>query len=75
MRSVVTAAATVYWSCYISGITTASVWQVRQKLYDSAIGRWRLYQRHLGPLIDGLDGLLSDHGEAHGEPTMSEPLT
>jgi tetratricopeptide (TPR) repeat protein len=32
-------------------VTTASVWQVRQKLYDSSIGRWRHYERHLGPLL------------------------
>ncbi len=35
-------------------VTTASVWQVRQKLYAGSIGRWRNYERHLGPLLEGL---------------------
>jgi tetratricopeptide (TPR) repeat protein len=39
-------------------VTTASVWQVRQELYGSSIGRWRHYQRHLGPLLDGLAGII-----------------
>ena len=31
-------------------VSTASLWQVRQPLYDSSIGRWRNYATHLGPL-------------------------
>ena len=31
-------------------VQTASAWQVRQPLYDRAVGRWRLYQAHLAPL-------------------------
>jgi tetratricopeptide (TPR) repeat protein len=41
-------------------VTTASVWQVRQTLYDRSIGRWRDYRRHLAPLFDGLKGLVQD---------------
>ena len=33
-------------------IRTASVWQVRQPVYTSAIGRWRRYERHLTALKD-----------------------
>jgi hypothetical protein len=40
-------------------VTTASVWQVRQKLYHSSIGRWRHYERHLAPLLNGVSGLIS----------------
>lgn len=39
-------------------ITTASLWQVRQPLYASSVGRWRHYRRHLTPLLTGLEGLL-----------------
>jgi tetratricopeptide (TPR) repeat protein len=39
-------------------VTTASFWQVRQPLYSSSVGRWRKYRRHLGPLLDGLAGLV-----------------
>jgi tetratricopeptide (TPR) repeat protein len=35
-------------------VATASGWQVRQPLYVSAVGRWRHYERHLGPLIAAL---------------------
>ena len=37
-------------------VTTASVWQVRQPMYSRSVGRWRNYERHLGPLFDVLDG-------------------
>jgi tetratricopeptide (TPR) repeat protein len=39
-------------------ILTASLWQVRQPLYASSVGRWRHYRRHLAPLLAGLEGLL-----------------
>ncbi|MDZ7839923.1 MAG: sulfotransferase [Gammaproteobacteria bacterium] len=35
-------------------VATASVWQARQPVYTSSIERWRRYEKHLGPLIDGL---------------------
>lgn len=35
-------------------IQTASVVQVRQPLYTSAIKRWKKYEKHLKPLIEGL---------------------
>jgi tetratricopeptide (TPR) repeat protein len=31
-------------------VTTASAWQVRQKLYSSSVGRWRHYEKFIGPL-------------------------
>jgi tetratricopeptide (TPR) repeat protein len=36
-------------------VTTASGWQVRQPLYGRSVGRWRHYERHLGPLIAELE--------------------
>ncbi len=38
-------------------VLTASVWQVRQPVYASSVGRWRHYSRHLGPLLEGLRGI------------------
>jgi tetratricopeptide (TPR) repeat protein len=35
-------------------VRTASATQVRQPIYRSAIGRWRVYEQHLGPLLDAL---------------------
>ena len=35
-------------------VKTASVWQVRQPVYASSIGRWRRYAKHLGPLFAAL---------------------
>lgn len=37
-------------------VLTASYWQVRQKLYNSSVGRWRHYEKFIGPLL-GLKGL------------------
>ena len=36
-------------------VTTASFYQVRQPIYGSSIGRWRHFERHLGPLLSGLE--------------------
>jgi tetratricopeptide (TPR) repeat protein len=35
-------------------VRTASVWQVRQPIYLSSVGRWKHYRRHLGPLFEAL---------------------
>jgi tetratricopeptide (TPR) repeat protein len=35
-------------------VRTASATQVRQPIYHSAVGRWRAYEQHLGPLLDAL---------------------
>lgn len=35
-------------------VKTASYWQVRQPLYRDASGRWKRYEKHLGPLRDAL---------------------
>jgi tetratricopeptide (TPR) repeat protein len=43
-------------------VQTASVVQVRQPLYKSAINRWKHYEKHLKPLIAGLD--LQAHDDA-----------
>src|SRR5580704_176366 len=39
-------------------VQTASSWQVRQPLYHRSVGRWRHYERHLGPLLQEL-GLIN----------------
>ncbi len=36
-------------------VSTASLWQVRQPLYQSSIGRWRAYERYLQPLREILN--------------------
>jgi hypothetical protein len=41
-------------------VLTASSWQVRQKINSSSIGRWRHYEKFIGPLR-GLTELVS-HG-------------
>jgi tetratricopeptide (TPR) repeat protein len=33
-------------------VLTASYWQVRQKIYTSSVGRWRHYQKFIGPLLE-----------------------
>lgn len=35
-------------------VRTPSRWQVRQPIYADSIGRWRRYERHLGPLLAAL---------------------
>lgn len=33
-------------------VATASYWQVRQKIYGDSVGRWRNYEKFIGPLRD-----------------------
>jgi tetratricopeptide (TPR) repeat protein len=33
-------------------VLTASFWQVRQKMYTRSVGRWRRYEKYIGPLRD-----------------------
>ena len=35
-------------------VRTASLMQVRQPIYSSAVGRWKTYEKHLGPLREAL---------------------
>jgi hypothetical protein len=35
-------------------VQTFSAWQVRQPIYTRSVGRWRNYERHLGPLFEAL---------------------
>jgi tetratricopeptide (TPR) repeat protein len=35
-------------------VRTASATQVRQPIYSSAVGRWKVYEEHLGPLLEEL---------------------
>lgn len=42
-------------------VRTLSAWQVRQPVYTSSAGRWKNYEKHLGPLIDALGPVVSDY--------------
>jgi tetratricopeptide (TPR) repeat protein len=37
-------------------VRTASILQVRRPLYRTSVGRWKRYEKHLGPLIEALRG-------------------
>jgi tetratricopeptide (TPR) repeat protein len=37
-------------------VRTASASQVRRPIYKSSLGRWRVYEKHLGPLLTTLGG-------------------
>ncbi len=38
-------------------VNTASVDQARKPIYKSSVARWKRFEKHLKPLIDGLEGL------------------
>jgi hypothetical protein len=33
-------------------VLTASFWQVRQQIYNRSVGKWRRYEKFIGPLRD-----------------------
>ena len=41
-------------------VQTASLWQVRNPIYKSSVGRWQHYAKHLGPLVESLGDILTD---------------
>ncbi len=41
-------------------VKTASLWQIRQPVYKTSIGRWRHYQSFLAPLMGALDAPTTD---------------
>jgi tetratricopeptide (TPR) repeat protein len=41
-------------------VRTASAWQVRQPIYKGSAGRWRRYERFLGPLFEALGDSLPE---------------
>jgi hypothetical protein len=43
-----------------SPVRTASVVQVRKPIYQLAVGRWRNYEKFLGPLLDVLGNLVTE---------------
>ena len=54
-------------------VRTLSGWQVRQPVYQTSKGKWRNYEKHLGPLIDALGSYVTDYEReleaiAAGEP-------
>jgi tetratricopeptide (TPR) repeat protein len=44
-------------------VITASKWQVRQTIHGRSVGRWRHYERFLGPLRKLVEGAV--HGASH----------
>jgi tetratricopeptide (TPR) repeat protein len=44
-------------------VVTASYWQVRQKIYNNSVGRWRNYEKFISPLL-GLKQLESTNSRA-----------
>ena len=57
-------------------VTTASSVQVRKPVFHTSIGRWRPYERFLGPLIKELHagGALGEATTAHAPSSMLETL-
>ena len=47
-------------------VHTASGWQVRQPIYRRSVGRWRNYERHLGPLREALGAAAARPGPGPG---------
>jgi hypothetical protein len=45
-------------------VVTPSTWQVRQPLYSGSVGRWRRYERHLGPLLEALGEVAPAEGRS-----------
>lgn len=45
-------------------VKTASVWQVRQPIYQHAKARWKRYEKHITPLKEGLADYINEYGKS-----------
>lgn len=52
-------------------VKTASVWQVRQPIYKTSKAKWKRYEKHLGPLIQGTNAKIVH--EPVEMPRLPEP--
>ena len=53
-------------------VRTASLWQVRQPMYTSSVGKWKNYEKYLGPLIEELGDLVDAyHAGSKAEPAAT----
>jgi tetratricopeptide (TPR) repeat protein len=48
-------------------VMTASVWQVRQPIYTRSVGRWWHFEKHLGPLMEVLNGNSEQQAAGSGQ--------
>ena len=44
-------------------VRTLSAWQVRQPIYQTAYGRWRKFESHIGPLKEQLEERVRSYEE------------
>jgi hypothetical protein len=51
-------------------VPTANAMQVRQPIYDTAIGRWRVYRENLGPLLLALS-IIEPTADLHSDGAES----
>lgn len=51
-------------------IRTASHWQARQNIHQQSVGKWRLYENHLAPLIANLRVLRREEGSKPSAPHL-----
>lgn len=42
-------------------VSTASMWQVRQPIYTTSVAKWKHYESHLQPMIEGMGSCISDY--------------
>ncbi len=42
-------------------VSTASQWQVRQPIYTTSVAKWKHYEKHLQPMIEGMGSCIADY--------------
>jgi hypothetical protein len=52
-------------------VQTSSVWQVRQPIYSTSVGRWKHYAKHIEPLVRAL-AREGKTGAAAGPPVSDD---
>ena len=48
--------------------------QVRQKLYKTAIGKWRRYEEKMQPIMTDLHGYIEEYEATHGAKESHDEL-
>ena len=53
------------FTMYIHHESTNVSMQVRQRLYNTSVGKWKLYQPYMQPAADMLDPMVKRYEEEH----------
>ena len=51
-----------------------TIMQVRQRLYNTSVGKWKQYEKHMQPAVDLLEPMVTRYEEEHAAYFPHQPV-